>query len=268
MNTGAFWGATILQKNWIVSAVGKGRREHSSGCLTDEQASNSQQHLSIWCILDWENGSLLLLFGMPGLSNFPWIEFYRSDMAWQAIVQDCLQWLQFDVYIGTQVDNFSTWTTCKSRHGPGHKNVARNFRRLMYITQTHMNTQVSADSRTQRELKVLKSSRNHYKCVSRLNTFCTFKTFYAATQVIDWSAVPSTGQHKSFVVLWRHTSWGILQLEHRIVETEQKIPTSRSLLAIFKWLQRHTIFNCSVSSYEKRQAYRRQITQGFPSKNT
>lgn len=154
-------GATALQKSWVVPAVGEGRKEHSSGCPTDKCASNSQNHLSVWCILRWENGSLLLLFGMPVLPNFPWIEFYRSDMVWQAIVQDSLQWLQFDIHMGTQVDNYSTWTTCKNRHGPGHKNGARNFRRLVYITETHMNTHTSSDSRTQRELKVLKSSKKH-----------------------------------------------------------------------------------------------------------
>lgn len=162
MNAGAFWGATVLQKRWIVAAVGEGRKEHSSGCLTDEHASNHQQHLSIWCILHWENGSLLLV-GMPMLPNFPWNEFYRSNTAWQAIVQDCLQWLQFDVHMGTQGDNFST-STCTSvlvtiGMGPD-KNGARNFRRLIYITETYTNSHVSPDSRTQRELKVLKSSKN------------------------------------------------------------------------------------------------------------
>lgn len=161
MNTGAFWVATVLQKNWVVAAVGKGRKEHSSRCPADEHASNSLQLLSVWSILHWENGSLLLLFGMPVFSNFPLIEFYRSDTIWQATVQDCLQWLQFDIHMGIQVDNFSTWTTCKNRHGPGHKSGARYFRSLIYTIKTHTNTHTSPDSRTQRELKFLTSSKKH-----------------------------------------------------------------------------------------------------------
>lgn len=40
------------------------------------------------------------------------------------------------------------------------KNGARNFRRLIHITETHTNSHASPNSRTQRELKVLKSSKN------------------------------------------------------------------------------------------------------------
>jgi len=75
MNAGGFLGTTVLLKSWVAPAGSGGREEHSCGYPPDEHAPNSQQHLSAWFILHRENGSLLLLFGMSVLPNFPWIKW-------------------------------------------------------------------------------------------------------------------------------------------------------------------------------------------------